>query len=83
MINGGFEETLERNGAARGDVKSKCCSARLHVHFSPKVLGGRSVTEALAIYQASWGGLGRGCLGSDWVTSTGSESYKCLRESRE
>lgn len=42
MINGGFEETLERNGHARGDVKSKCFSACLHVRFSAEVLGGRS-----------------------------------------
>lgn len=59
MINGGFEGTLERNGHARGDVKSKCFS---HVHFGAEVLGGRSTAEAIAIYQATPGGLGRGSL---------------------
>lgn len=73
MINRGFEETLERNGDARGDVKSKCCSATLNVHFRAELLGGRSTTEALAIYQASPGGLGRGSLFSDWLLPTSEE----------
>lgn len=67
MINRGFEETLERNGDARGDVKSKCFSACLHVHFRAEVLGARLTTEALAIYQATPGGLGRDSLLSDWL----------------
>lgn len=74
MINRGFEETLERNGDARGDVKSKCFPACLHAHFRAEVLGGRSTTEALAIYQATPGGLGRGFLLSDWLTQTSTES---------
>lgn len=80
MINSEFEETLERNGDAIGDVKSKCFSACLHVHF--RALGGRSATEALAIYRRTPGGLGRGSLVSDWRTQTftESESSKCLRE---
>lgn len=82
MIDRGFEETLERNGDARGDVKSKCFSACLHVHF--RALGGRSAAEALAILQGTPGGLGRGSLLSDWLrqASTEPESSKCLREQR-
>lgn len=59
MINRGFEETLERNGHARGDVKSKCSSAYVRVLFRAEVLGGRSTTEALAVYQRPQGGSGK------------------------